>query len=174
MISCVSAATLSTVSRLSPFLSTMIWKLAAEFKMWCKRDNVKSIQFLHFAFSFSECSSKISTICFNSFQFCERKMYKNLSFLKSSLLDLRHIGLDEKPKNGGMVTMLWGLLAYERAATRRERWLGRFCWSIRRGLVLFTAIAVQTHWFEMRDQPIYWKLVINVLVKQKSERVVNV
>lgn len=33
-------------------LSTMIWKLAAEFKMWCERDNVKSIQFLHFAFSF--------------------------------------------------------------------------------------------------------------------------
>lgn len=64
--------------------------------------------------------------------------------------------------------MLWGQLAHKRTTKRRERWLGRFCWSLRRGLVLFTAIAVQTHGFEMRERQIFWKLVKNLLVETYS------
>lgn len=112
-------------------------------------------------------SSKSSISSFDASHFMSANVTEKI-FFGSSFLDLHHIRLDEKPQNGRMVKMLWWRLSFKWATKRRERWLGRFCWSIGRSLVLFTAIAVQTEGFEMQEKLLFWKLVKNVLVEPKS------
>ena len=124
--------------------------------------------FFYFAFRFSEFTSKSSISSFDASHFMSANVTEKIFLFGSSFLDLHHLRLDEKPQNGRMVKMLWWKLSFKWATKRRERWLGRFCWSIGTSLVLFTAIAVQTEGFEMQEKQLFWKLVKNVLVEPKS------
>lgn len=124
--------------------------------------------FFYFAFRFSEFTLRRVAFLPLMHPILWVRMWLRRSFFGSSFLDLHHIRLDEKPQNGRMVKMLWWKLSFKWATKRRERWLGWFCWSIGRSLVLFTAIAVQTEGFEMQEKLLFWKLVKNVLVEPKS------